>query len=76
MSYPYGFQKVKVGQEVTLCAVQPVSRRLTDDFLRHLRDVAIADAYKLLQRRGVAQISQVHAEAFNQHLRKQFKSLL
>lgn len=70
-SYPYGFQEVKVGQEVALCTVQPISRRLTDDFLRHLGDVVIGDAHKLLQRRRVAQISQMHSETFNQHLEKQ-----
>lgn len=55
---------------MALCAVQPISRRLTDDFLRHLGDVTIGDVHKLLQRGGVAQISQVHSEPVNQHLVK------
>lgn len=67
-TYPYWLQEVQVGQEVALCVVQPFSRRLTDDVLRQLRHVLIGYSHELLQRCGIAQVSEMNTEAFNKHL--------
>lgn len=67
-THPDRFEEVQVGQEVALRLVQPVAWRLADDLLSQMGNVAVGDVNKLLQGRGVAEVSEMEAEAFRQHL--------
>lgn len=66
-----GLEEVQVGQEVALGLVEPVGGRAADDLLRQEGHVAVGDVDELVQRRGVAQVPQVEAEAFGQHLEEE-----
>ena len=53
---------------MTLGAVQPIAGGVADDVLCEAGHVAVGDVDELLEGRGVAQVPQVEAEAFGQHL--------
>lgn len=67
-THPNGFEEVQIGQEVALCLVEPVTGGVADDFLSHSGHVAVSDVNKLLQRRGVTEVSEMEAKTFSQHL--------
>lgn len=67
-THPDRFEEVKVGQKVALRLIQPVTGGLAYNFLGQARHVAVSNVNELLQRRRVAEVSEMEAEAFGQDL--------
>lgn len=67
-THPDRFEEVKVGQKVALRLIEPVTGGLAYDFLGQARHVAVSNVNELLQRRRVAEVSEMEAEAFGQDL--------
>ncbi|TNN64378.1 hypothetical protein EYF80_025419 [Liparis tanakae] len=67
-THPNGFEKVQVGEEVALGLVQPITGRLANDILSQAGHVAVGDVDELLEGRAVAEVPEMEAETFSQHL--------
>lgn len=58
---------------MTLCLVEPIAGGAADDFLSQAGHVAVSNVNKLLQGRGVTEVSEMEAKTFSQHLDGQKK---
>lgn len=58
---------------MALRLVQPVTGGLADDFLSQTGHVAVGNVNKLLQRRGVTEVSEMEAKTFSEHLGREKK---
>lgn len=59
---------------MALCLVQPITGGVADYFLSHVGHILVSDVDKLLQRCGVAQVSEVEAKTFSEHLKREGKN--
>lgn len=69
------FQEVQVGQEVALGFIQPVTGGPADNFLSHTGHIMVCNVHKLLQWRGVTEVSEMETKTFGQHLDKRQNSV-
>lgn len=56
---------------MTLRFVEPVAGGVADNFLSQAGHVAVSNVNKLLQGRGVTEVSEMEAKTFSQHLDRQ-----
>ena len=61
---------------MALGLVKPITGGIADNFLRQTGNVAIGNVDKLLQGRGVTEVSEMKAETFSQHLDREKNSTL